>query len=347
MMGQMGTRKKNQYNNQATATPPFFLLAGLLLLGMLIGAHHRQAGRSGHASPAITASRLFVYPFQVATTNIRYAGWGSFGLFSDSARLKAENARLQSENADLQHENQQLQIQLSRLESVAKQVQMLPSEQKKAIHAPIIGWLPDDAETIKLGRGSRDGVHVDSIVRTGQQLLGRVVEVSPLSSHVLLLTDTNSEVHVNVYRKTKAAVTPTPTPVPAAKPSKPITNANKPAPTPAPTPTPSAPAIVPLTSDTMTPIGRGILVGGGRDEKGGGGSLFIKWVGIEQDIQAGDIVMTSGKGRIFPKEAPVGTILTGTIKKDPTASRRMAQVQPFEPIPVDINQVFILPYTNK
>ena len=322
--------RKSSLNNRTTTSPPFSLLAILLLVGMFIGAHQRQARNHSSTSPIITVSHLVVYPFQLATSNLRYAGLSGWGMFGDVKRLQAENAQLKSEKAALELENKQLQLSLSRLQSVATQVRMLPSGQKKAVHAAVIGWLPNDAEMITLGRGSREGVTNDAIVRTGKQLIGRVVETSPLSANVLLLTDSFSQVHVNVYRKPALGK-------PASgivKPSLDIFNTS---------PTVPTSTNTPLTSDTLVPVGRGVLVGTGRDERGVANPLTIKWIGNEQEVKTGDIVLTSGKGRIFPKDIPVGTILKDSLQNDPTASLKIAKVQPFEAIPDNINQVFILP----
>jgi rod shape-determining protein MreC len=321
-MRQSGNGRKNSLDNRTTTTAPFFLLIILLIIGMFIGAHHRQARRKGRTSPVIAASRLASFPFQVATTNMRHAGL-NWNFFADTQRLQQENAKLREEKAALELKNQQIEVQLSRLQSVAKQVQMLSAQEKKSLHASVIGWLPNDAEMITLGRGNRDGVVNDMIVRSGSQLIGRVVEAGPLTANVLLLTDTDSQVHVNVYRKPKTPPVPVATPAPPQKPAE--------------------PTITPITTNGLVPVGRGILFGGGRNEMGVSNPLNLKWVDNTQEIQAGDVVFTSGKGHVFPKEIPVGTIVAGSIKNDPTASRKTAQVQPNEPIPGDLNYVFVLP----
>jgi cell shape-determining protein MreC len=341
-----GRRNGNSLNNRTTTTAPFFLLIVLLIVGMFIGAHHRQARRRGKTSPVIAASHLISYPFQLAISNMRHAGL-SWNFFGDTQRLQQENAKLREEKTALEINNQQLEVQLSRLQSVAKQVQMLSSEQKKSIHAPVIGWLSNDAEMITLGRGNRDGIANDMIVRSGSQLIGRVAEAGPLTATVLLITDASSQVGVNVYRKPKTPTTSA-TPAPKATP-KPDVKTSKPGAKPATnaTPAPSAfaaeQAIVPITTNGLVPVGRGILVGGGRSEMGVSNPFTLKWVDNTQDIQAGDVVFTSGTGHIFPKEIPVGVVISGSIKSDPTASRKTAQVQPNEPIPGDLNYVFVLP----
>jgi cell shape-determining protein MreC len=345
-MRQSGSGRRNSngnsLGNRTTTTAPFFLLIILLVVGMFIGAHHRQARRRGKTSPVVAASRLVSYPFQVATTNMRHAGM-NWNFFADTQRLQQENAKLREEKTALELKNQQIEVQLSRLQSVAKQVQMLPAEQKKSVHAPIIGWLPNDAEMITLGRGNRDGIANDMILRSGSQLIGRVVETGPLTANALLLTDLNSQVHVNVYRKPVTPPQPVATPAPKAtpKPSKP---GAKPAVATAASPQKLVePSIIPITTNGLVPVGRGVLFGGGRSEAGVSNPLTLKWVDNTQEIRAGDVVFTSGKGHVFPKEIPVGTIIKGSIQSDPTASRKTAQVRPNEPIPGDLNYVFVLP----
>lgn len=104
------------------------------------------------------------------------------------------NARvdeLQAQVAELEQQNQQL-----------KQLLNYTEEQKlKSITAPIVGRSADRWwQQVTLGRGSQDGIEVDYVVTGPGGLVGRVVQVTPNTSRVLLASDPSSRVGAMVGR---------------------------------------------------------------------------------------------------------------------------------------------------
>lgn len=92
---------------------------------------------------------------------------------------------------ELQGENRKLQELLG-------YVSKYPNE---GIAAPVIGRSADHWwQQITLGRGNRDGIKVGSIVSGDGGIVGRVIQVTPNTSRVLLISDPTSQVGVTISR---------------------------------------------------------------------------------------------------------------------------------------------------
>ncbi|OKH20987.1 rod shape-determining protein MreC [Hydrococcus rivularis NIES-593] len=99
----------------------------------------------------------------------------------------------------------ELELRISELEQQNQQFKKLLGDFEKnkrsAIAAPIIGRSADDWwQQAILGRGSRDGIEKGFAVTGIGGLVGRVIEVTPHSSRVLLISDPNSRVGAIVTR---------------------------------------------------------------------------------------------------------------------------------------------------
>lgn len=103
----------------------------------------------------------------------------------------ARMLELQQKIIELQSQNQQLQ-------------ELLGYVQKRSgpdLVAPVIGRSADHWwQQITIGRGSRDGVAMGAIVSGEGGVIGRVVQVTPNTSRVLLISDPTSQVGVVVSR---------------------------------------------------------------------------------------------------------------------------------------------------
>jgi rod shape-determining protein MreC len=103
----------------------------------------------------------------------------------------AQIEELQQRLVELESENQQLKGLLG----------YVANRPDKGIVAPIIGRSADHWwQQITLGRGSQDGIRVGSIVSGTGGVVGRVVQVSPNTSRVLLISDPSSQVGVTIAR---------------------------------------------------------------------------------------------------------------------------------------------------
>jgi len=115
-------------------------------------------------------------------------------------RLYGENATLEAENRALSADNARLREALAQ----APEAQAIARAQRDdggGVVASIVGYDPENvARIVTIDRGSSAGVRTDDGVVDDDGVVGRVVEVMPLSSTVLLLTDGASKVPAVVQR---------------------------------------------------------------------------------------------------------------------------------------------------
>ncbi|HLV78856.1 MAG TPA: rod shape-determining protein MreC [Chthonomonadaceae bacterium] len=178
-----------------------------LLLGISLGAWHNRATDRGRPDRVAGAVRsVIVPPAALAGQMSRWiqtqTGWFFHGsaLAAENRRLRAQIGALQAENASLQEEG----IENTRLRADlgfqrAAPYRLLPAE--------VAALRPDPQyDTLLLSRGSRDGVRPSGVVVAPAGLVGRVLEVSPDTASVLLLTDPNSSVGARVQRAASRAL---------------------------------------------------------------------------------------------------------------------------------------------
>lgn len=99
----------------------------------------------------------------------------------------------------------ELQQRLAELESQNHKLKELLDysqiQKQEGIFAPIVGRSADHWwQQVTLGRGSRDGIKVNAVVMAPGGLVGRVVNVTPNTSRVLLISDATSRVGAVISR---------------------------------------------------------------------------------------------------------------------------------------------------
>jgi rod shape-determining protein MreC len=98
---------------------------------------------------------------------------------------------LEGQVEDLKAQNQQLQALLG----------YARSQKQPVIAAPIVGRSPDDWwKQVILGRGSQEGVNIGAAVTGIGGVIGRVVQVMPHTSRILLISDPTSRVGAAIAR---------------------------------------------------------------------------------------------------------------------------------------------------
>src|SRR6266545_8417332 len=132
-------------------------------------------------------------PVQRVLADVGAAGDRFASAISQIDRLRDDNNRLQTENDRLTLENVRLREQAI----VGQQAERLLALQRtvpfESVPAPVIARDPTGVlHSIVLGVGSDDGVKVGHVVLSDQGLVGRVSEVGPNYSKVLLVTDSSS-----------------------------------------------------------------------------------------------------------------------------------------------------------
>lgn len=168
------------------------LAAALLILLNLPGAASRAVK---------TAVREAAAPLQALWADVALRARegaatvrGLGGLAGRNRELEAELLLLRGENRELQvfrEENEQLRLLLG-----------YPARTPRSLIAAEIisrdasGWW----QSLRLGRGARDGLAAGRAVVTPDGLVGRTLEVTPRTAEVLLLTDPSSRIAAEVPR---------------------------------------------------------------------------------------------------------------------------------------------------
>ncbi len=168
------------------------LLAVLALLtGQVRGEDRRSLGPLGRTILTVLT------PLQTALARVADSVARGWEIYTEIGRLRTENARLREEV-------QRLSGDVTRLRETAQAAQRLESllafrlqTPYRVVAARVVGRDPARwFATIVVDRGSTDGVARNAPVVTGEGAAGRVIEVTPFSSRVLLLSDPRSAVSV-------------------------------------------------------------------------------------------------------------------------------------------------------
>jgi len=133
---------------------------------------------------------------------------GSFGNFFQSRNeFEAANARLEEELLMLQFNLQKLahlEAENRRLNELLKASSIV---NEVAVRAQLLGESPDPfSKRLLINKGSNEGVYVGQPVLDAYGLMGQVVEVDPLTSWVLLITDPLHATPVQVNRNGVRAI---------------------------------------------------------------------------------------------------------------------------------------------
>jgi len=175
------------------------LTAALLLSFLLMTLQVR------HESAVVTFTRqvvLFtVSPFIKVTAALVHGTRSVWRNYVDLRGLREENTRLLGEVATLRRRIDQLEEQTLETQRLQRLLAMRQSSQTEFLTARVVGkdatnWF----KTILLDRGSREGVRRNQPVLAPDGLVGRVLEVTPTSAKIQLLTDPVSAVGGLVQR---------------------------------------------------------------------------------------------------------------------------------------------------
>jgi len=153
------------------------------------------ARNSAPVRDASTAVTTALVPFERALA----AAGGAIGSFGESIseiqRLRVDNARMRDDIDRLTIENVRLREQAVTAQQAAKLQTAARAIPFESVAAPVIARDPSGVlQTVMLGAGSDDGVKIGHVVVSDQGVVGRVSEVGPTYSKVLLLTDPASTV---------------------------------------------------------------------------------------------------------------------------------------------------------
>jgi rod shape-determining protein MreC len=149
--------------------------------------------RQGRTSP-ITATVTTIAAYaQLTVATISDGVRGGVTTAIQTPQLAHDNAVLRSQNEQLLAANRELTEALDRVPAERDLVQA-ELKHPSGIAATVIGFDPEAAQhVITIDRGARDHVTRDDGVVTGAGAVGRVIEVGPLTSKVLLINDAASK----------------------------------------------------------------------------------------------------------------------------------------------------------
>jgi rod shape-determining protein MreC len=172
----------------------------VIIAAALVALLQVTAARTGTPSPLTTIATTLGIGIEAGASNavgaVRSGGRTALSL----PALRAQNAALKSENLQLQRENARLHEALA---ASTSQLAIQPQLQSYAgaIEARVIGFPPEGGiQTVTIDKGTRSGVARDDGVLAGPGVIGRVIEASPFTSQVALLTDFTSTIPALVQR---------------------------------------------------------------------------------------------------------------------------------------------------
>jgi rod shape-determining protein MreC len=172
---------------------------GTVIVAAVIALVQLDAIRSGKGSPvsAVVTSSALILQSAVATVAGGVRGFASGVL--DAPHLYVANGRLASENRSLRAENARLRYALAAAPE-ARQIAKLAAT-SGGVAASVIGYDPENlSRVVTVDRGKLAGIKRDDGVTTEEGVVGRVVDVQPFTSSVLLVTDPASKVPAVVQR---------------------------------------------------------------------------------------------------------------------------------------------------
>ncbi|HTJ28143.1 MAG TPA: rod shape-determining protein MreC [Candidatus Limnocylindria bacterium] len=177
-----------------------FAVIGAVIVAALVALLQLDFARAGRTSPlTVTVTTITAYAQLAFATvvNGTRTGWTTV---VRTPSLAAENGRLRDANAALRVQNDELQERLARVPA-AVALERAQLAHPDGLAATVIGYDPEaTTRVVTIDRGAKDGVRRDDGVITGEGVVGRIVEVDPLSSKVLLISDATSKLPAVVQK---------------------------------------------------------------------------------------------------------------------------------------------------
>jgi rod shape-determining protein MreC len=177
-----------------------FAIVGAVIVAALIAILQLDFARSGRTSPlTATVTTISTY-LQLAVSMVVGGVRGGVDTIVRTPGLASDNGRLRTENVALRTQNDELRERLSRVPA-AQSLADARLAHPDGLAAMVIGYDPEASmRVVTIDRGAKDGVRRDDGVVTGDGVVGRIIEVSPLSSKVLLVNDPTSKLPAVVQR---------------------------------------------------------------------------------------------------------------------------------------------------
>ena len=272
----------------------WFVFVLAFVLCVVITVVHRQYDKRGGNDPLTNITRRIVFVPFLQAGHVTSAWWRKdiASLFRGPA-LASQNIRLSSEVAHLMQQNRMLSQEAIENSELRALLNFKTKDPRSLIPAEVLALKPfSERDTAEFSRGLDDGIRTtEPALDQNGDLAGQVTDVSSNTCDVLLLTDTLSSVGARVVDPS-APQTPQPVNQSTGQPTA-----------------PPAPATV------------GICVGDRSN------LLQLTDLSSDADVQVGDRVVTSGLGDVYPKDIPIGKIVS--INFDKTRNLKSAVIVPY------------------
>lgn len=171
------------------------LLLTLVLASVTIVTLDFRSNGDGPLDSIGRGAMTVVGPIQEGLSTIFGPVGSFFAGFGRVPSLQARISELERENATLRAQQELVQDVTRENASLRKLLVLRERFDLRTMPARVIGVSPSNFERIVfIDRGRDDGVRRDMPVLAGEGLAGRVIEVSPGTAKVLLLTDRQSAV---------------------------------------------------------------------------------------------------------------------------------------------------------
>jgi rod shape-determining protein MreC len=177
-----------------------FAVIGAVIVAALIALIQIEAARSGRPSVVAVVITTVVGGVQTAATVVVNSVRNGVGAVADLPNLKNRTAQLDSENRTLRSENERLREALAQAPDVEGALRT-SARNPGSIPALSIGFDPENqTRSATIDKGSRAGVTLDAGVIDENGVVGRVVQIEPFESTVLLAIDPTSKIPAVVQR---------------------------------------------------------------------------------------------------------------------------------------------------
>jgi len=168
---------------------PKLLLAALVILHLILISFNRVPGQPNirYLQVVMMAG---VTPLQWLASHGVSSVKSIWGGYFDLRGAKRDNEQLKARNSELESQIIELRDKAKLFEKIEDLNRSPALASYRRVNAMVIGRDPDNwFKTVIIDRGSLAGVEKDQPVVTTEGLVGRVINVSPISSRVLLITD--------------------------------------------------------------------------------------------------------------------------------------------------------------
>jgi rod shape-determining protein MreC len=172
----------------------------VIIVAALVALVQVSALRAGSPSPVTSSLSTAGLVIEEVTSSIVCAVRGGALAVVNLPALQHENGDLRTQNVRLQQENDRLNEELA---AYKQQVAIAPqlAEYPTGIQARVIGFPPENAvQSVIIDKGTRSGITRDDGVLAAGGVVGRVVEATPFTSKVALITDFTSTIPAIVQR---------------------------------------------------------------------------------------------------------------------------------------------------